>query len=174
MLGGKVVAEVGANGQWKRGYVYAGEQLVALQQNGQVNWVHQDPVSKSQRLTDASGNIVAGIELDPWGGETNRSWNDALQSHRFTSYERDSTGDESLFRRYHGWFSRFAQPDPYDGSYSLTNPQSFNRYAYLRNDPVNFVRVAETRMPWGQNASAMSAAREEILQATYTRTLRFS
>jgi hypothetical protein len=33
----------------------------------------------------------------------------------------------------------FDQPDPYDGSYNLTDPQSFNRYAYVQNDPVNFV-----------------------------------
>jgi hypothetical protein len=43
-----------------------------------------------------------------------------------------------MFRRYNRWHSRFDQPDPYDGSYSLTNPQSFNRYAYVQGDPVNF------------------------------------
>lgn len=48
-------------------------------------------------------------------------------------------GDESLFRRYHGWWSRFKHPDPYDVSYSLDDPQSFNRYSYVQNDPVNFV-----------------------------------
>ena len=36
-------------------------------------------------------------------------------------------------------WGRFDQPDPYDGSYSLANPQSLNRYAYVNNDPVNFV-----------------------------------
>jgi hypothetical protein len=35
--------------------------------------------------------------------------------------------------------SKFDQPDPYDGSYDLTDPQSFNRYSYVQNDPVNFV-----------------------------------
>jgi len=35
--------------------------------------------------------------------------------------------------------SRFDQPDPYEGSYDFTNPQSFNRYAYVQGDPVNFV-----------------------------------
>jgi uncharacterized protein RhaS with RHS repeats len=35
--------------------------------------------------------------------------------------------------------SRFDQPDPYDGSYDLTDPQSFNRYSYVGNDPVNFI-----------------------------------
>jgi len=44
-----------------------------------------------------------------------------------------------MFRRYNRWHSRFDQPDPSDGSYDLSDPQSFNRYAYTRNDPVNFV-----------------------------------
>ena len=47
--------------------------------------------------------------------------------------------DEAMFRRYNRWHSRFDQPDPYDGSYDATDPQSFNRYAYTQNDPVNFV-----------------------------------
>ena len=42
-------------------------------------------------------------------------------------------------RRYNRWWSRFDQPDPYDGSYDITNPQSLNRYTYVNNDPVNFV-----------------------------------
>jgi len=44
-----------------------------------------------------------------------------------------------MYRRYNRSHSRFDQPDPYDGSYDPTNPQSFNRYAYTQNDPVNFV-----------------------------------
>ena len=35
--------------------------------------------------------------------------------------------------------SRFAQPSRWEGSYDLTDPQSFNRYSYVQNDPVNFV-----------------------------------
>jgi hypothetical protein len=44
-----------------------------------------------------------------------------------------------MMRRYQVNWSRFAQPDPYDGAYNMTDPQSFNRYAYVQNDPVNFV-----------------------------------
>ena len=47
--------------------------------------------------------------------------------------------DDAIFRRYNRWWSRFEQPDPYDGSYDLSDPQSFNRYAYVQNDPVSFV-----------------------------------
>ncbi|MDQ1639728.1 MAG: hypothetical protein QOF62_3067 [Pyrinomonadaceae bacterium] len=139
VLGGQVALELDASGQWIRGYVYQGEQLLAVQEYSTVYWVHQDPLVKSQRLTTANGSIAAVVELDPWGADTNRNSNESLQRHRFTTYERDWTGDESLFRRYHGWWSRFAHPDPSDASYSLSDPQSFNRYAYTQNDPVNFV-----------------------------------
>ena len=29
-------------------------------------------------------------------------------------------------------------PDPYDGSYDFSNPQSFNRYSYVLNNPLSF------------------------------------
>ena len=140
VLGGQVVAELNSSGALARGFVYLGGQMVAIQSGNAVSWVHQDPVTKSQRVTNSSGTVVSTIELDPWGGDTSRSSNQAFQPKRFTSYDRDVNGsDEAMFRRYNRWHGRFDQPDPYDGSYNLTDPQSFNRYAYVQNDPVNFV-----------------------------------
>ena len=140
MLGGQVVAELNSSGTWTRGYVYLGGQMVAIQANNAANWVHQDPVTKSQRVTDGSGNVTSTVDLDPWGSETGRSSNQAFQPHRFTSYERDADGgDDAMMRRYGSYWSRFSQPDPYEGSYDLTDPQSFNRYAYVQNDPINFL-----------------------------------
>jgi RHS repeat-associated protein len=139
VLGGQVIAELNGSATWMRGYVYLGSQLLAVQDSG-VYWMHEDPVTKSKRVTNSAGAIVSTIEPDPWGADTNRSINSAFQPKKFTSYERDSNGtDEAMFRRYNRWMSRFDQPDPYDGSYDLGDPQSFNRYAYVQNDPVNFV-----------------------------------
>ena len=39
-----------------------------------------------------------------------------------------------MHRRYNPSSIRFEQPDPYGGSYDLSNPQSFNRYTYVQND----------------------------------------
>ncbi|HJP94768.1 MAG TPA: S8 family serine peptidase [Pyrinomonadaceae bacterium] len=140
VLGGQVVCELNSAGTWWRGYVYLGNQLLALQYGNAVSWVHQDPVTKSQRLTNSSGTVTSTIDLDPWGGETSRSSNQTSQPHRYTSYERDGDGgDEAMMRRYNGKWHRFMQPDPSDGSYDLTNPQSFNRYTYVQNDPANLV-----------------------------------
>ena len=91
-------------------------------------------------MTDYNLNVVAVVDLDPWGGETGRSWAQGKQPHRYTSYERDGNGnDQAMFRLYHSYWQRFDQPDPYDGSYNLSDPQSLNRYSYVQNDPVNFV-----------------------------------
>ncbi|HWN08814.1 MAG TPA: S8 family serine peptidase [Pyrinomonadaceae bacterium] len=142
VLGGQVVAEIvwaSVSWQWNRGYVYLGSKLLAIQSAG-VNWVHEDPITKSKRVTNSAGAVISMVETDPWGADTNRSSNTAFQPRKFTSYDRDSNGtDEAMFRRYNRWQSRFDQPDPYDGSYNLGDPQSFNRYAYVQNDPVNFV-----------------------------------
>jgi hypothetical protein len=128
VLGGQVAAEINSGGTWQRGYVYLKGQLLAIQQANAVWWTHQDPFAKSKRVTDGSGNVVSTVELDPWGGNTNRDSNGAFQPRKFTTYERDNNAsDEAMFRRYNRWWSRFDQPDPYDGSYNLTDPQSFNR-----------------------------------------------
>jgi RHS repeat-associated protein len=139
VLGGQTIAEI-SGGTWTRGYVYMGHQLLAVQQSGSVSWVHTDPVTKSQRVTDASGNVISTVEMDPWGRDSSRSNNGMLQPQHYTSYIRDgNSSDEAMMRRYNRWHSRFDQPDPFDGSYGASNPQSFNRYAYTQNDPVNFV-----------------------------------
>jgi len=113
VLGNQVIAEIDGNNVWQRGYVYAGSNLMAVQQGG-VFWMHEDPVTKSKRTTDANGNVVSAIELDPWGADTNRSSIGAFQPKKYTSYDRDGNGsDEAMFRRYNRQNSRFDQPDPY-------------------------------------------------------------
>jgi RHS repeat-associated protein len=140
VLRGQVMNELNGSGVWTRGYVYAGGQLLAVQQSNTVSWVAQDPVTKSQRVTAQNGTVTSVIDLDPWGGETTKSANQAFQPHRYTTYERDGNGgDEAQQRRYQNSWMRLAQPDPSKESYDLTDPQSFNRYSYVQNDPVNFI-----------------------------------
>ena len=57
---------------------------------------------------------MAGVDLDPWGRETNRGWNQSQFTRRHTTYERDGNqSDEAMHRRYNRWHLRFDQPDPY-------------------------------------------------------------
>lgn len=114
-----------------------------------MHWVAADPVTKSQRVTNSSGAVESTVDLDPWGGEISKSANQAFEPHRYTSYERDgNASDEAMQRRYQGYWHRFNQPDPYRGSYDLSDPQSFNRYSYTQNDPVNFVDPSGLAESW--------------------------
>jgi YD repeat-containing protein len=67
VLGEQVVAELDQYSNWTRGYVYLGGQLLAIQQGSSntVSWVHQDPITKSQRVTASNGSVTATIDLDP-------------------------------------------------------------------------------------------------------------
>jgi len=52
----------------------------------------------------------------------------------------DATGlDHTWFRKHENQAGRWTSPDPYNGSMSLGDPQSFNRYSYVSNQPTNFV-----------------------------------
>jgi hypothetical protein len=82
-----------------------------MQQSGTVSWVHQDPITKSQRMTDVNGAVTpTKIDLDPWGAETQASANASTQPQRFTTYTRDANGgDDAQMRRYRGAQQRFSQ-----------------------------------------------------------------
>ncbi len=86
-------------------------------------------------ITDTSGNVVAQQAHYPYGetcyqGSGGTKW-------QFTTYERDaeSSNDYAVFRYHISRLGRFNSPDPLAGS--LADPQSLNRYAYVRSDPVN-------------------------------------
>jgi RHS repeat-associated protein len=50
----------------------------------------------------------------------------------------DATGlDHTLWRKLETKSGRWTTPDPYGKSLRVATPQSFNRYSYVQNDPVN-------------------------------------
>ena len=59
---------------------------------------------------------------------------------KFATYTRDAaTGLDYADQRYYAsQFGRFMSADPYMASGGPGDPGSWNRYAYLSNDPINF------------------------------------
>ncbi|MBL0155495.1 MAG: RHS repeat-associated core domain-containing protein [Bryobacterales bacterium] len=59
---------------------------------------------------------------------------------KFATYWRDAgTGlDYAVNRYYSSQMGRFVSADPYQASGGAANPGSWNRYAYVQGDPVNF------------------------------------
>ena len=93
--------------------------------------------------TDRLGTVRAagGVARNyyPFGEEIGTP--SANNTYKFASTYRDSaTGlDYAINRYYASGTARFLTPDPYQASGGPADPQSWNRYAYTRNDPVNLV-----------------------------------
>jgi RHS repeat-associated protein len=86
-------------------------------------------------LTDRLGSMRV-TSYYPYGEQKTTTEEDDV---RFATYMRDSgTGlDYAVNRYYSSIMGRFLSPDPYVSSGGLADPQSWNRYSYTRNDPVN-------------------------------------
>src|ERR1700694_5520852 len=62
-------------------------------------------------------------------------------AHKFTGDERDSESnlDHTQFRQYSPSLGRWMHPDPAGlAAVDPSNPQTWNRYAYVTNNPLSF------------------------------------
>lgn len=135
--GSKVVAEYvngAAPSAPTREYIYSGAVLIAKIDSTGTKYYHQDHLS-NRYVTDSSGNKVAEMGHFPYGEMWYNASGDKLL---FTTYERDSeSGNDYAQARYNvSRLGRFSSPDPIAGSAS--DPQSLNRYSYVRSTPVMY------------------------------------
>jgi RHS repeat-associated protein len=119
------------------------------------NFLTDDMLGSTRLVTDGSGNVLRCIDYLPFGEEipagptTGRSGcygtgdypsSPDVTSLKFTGKERDAeTGLDYFGARYFsGAQGRFTSPDPMMASAKVSNPQSWNRYAYGFNNPLRF------------------------------------
>jgi len=103
-----------------------------------------DQVGSVRVVTDGSGNLVVIHDYEPYGVEIRPNNPTAMPAdalagtHLYTGQERDAdTGlDNFHFRSYASTMGRFLSPDDIPGT--PLNPQSFNLYAYVHGNPVNY------------------------------------
>ena len=84
-----------------------------------------------------NGGTMTSMRYYPWGEEYTTT---AQNTEKFGTYYRDKTSglDYGKNRYYSSILGRFMTADPYWNSAGLGDPGSWNRYAYVLNDPVNF------------------------------------
>jgi RHS repeat-associated protein len=117
---------------------YLGGRPFARHQDNKTYFLHPNNLGSTTFVTDQTGATIQKTIYYPWG----QAWATAgsLKDNRFASLDpRDAeTGnDPTLFRMYNPRLYRWLSPDPLAGS--ILNPQSLNRYAYVLNNPVNFI-----------------------------------
>jgi RHS repeat-associated protein len=104
-----------------------------------THYFHPDQLS-TRLTTDATGAVIGQQGHFPFG----ESWyaQNTTTNWQFTSYQRDaeSGNDYAMARSYVNRLARFSSPDPADfTAANPINPQSWNRYAYVLDNPLGNV-----------------------------------
>jgi len=111
---------------------------------GQTFFEHLDYLGTERMVTTYTGAVYGSFVSLPFGDGYSVSGTDGDPYH-FASLDKDYYGsansgtDHAQFRQYSNTQGRWMSPDPYYGSYDLTNPQSLNRYSYALNNPLTLI-----------------------------------
>ena len=140
-LGGNVLAETDTSGNTLAEYVYFdGSRIARRDASGNVYYYFPDTLGSEVSITNATGVRCYDADFYLFGGEKMFT-NNCPPSYKFAGMERDSeTGlDHTLNRQYSSQFGRWMTPDPAGlAAADPANPQSWNRYAYVMNNPTTY------------------------------------
>jgi RHS repeat-associated protein len=146
-ISGKVVAEYGG-----------------LQSNdeGGVKYMFRDRQGSVRAVLNSAGFILSRNDFQAFGEEigsnvglrTTAQGFGASQNlrNRFASTERDeATGlDHTWFRKLEQKSGRWTSPDPYNQAKGYLNPQTWNKYSYVTNQPTKFIDPSGLLQTWCQ------------------------
>ena len=110
-----------------------------------LNYLHHDHLGSTSAVTDEAGAVIERMAYDPWGkrryangvADTTDSIVPSSTERGFTMHEHlDELGIIHMNGRiYDPYTGRFMSADPF--IQDAGNLQSYNRYAYVMNNPLN-------------------------------------
>ena len=117
-------------------YYYLGDRLVASRKGSALEYLHQDHLGSTALSTSSGGALAATLRYYAFGG-TRASSGTLNTDRQFTGQRLDSTGLYFYNARYYdAGIGRFISPDNFVPD--AGNPQDFNRYSYVRNNPLTY------------------------------------
>jgi RHS repeat-associated protein len=118
-----------------------------------VQYYHGDHLGTTRIMTNASGSKISDCTYAPYGEEVSCSPSNAPNHYKFTGKERDTESGLDYFgARYDSSaMGRFTSPDSFYKDSHVADPQSWNEYAYTRNNPLRYVD------PTGENATVSTS-----------------
>ncbi|MEX2338406.1 MAG: RHS repeat-associated core domain-containing protein [Aquisalimonadaceae bacterium] len=133
---GQLIAEIDAGGTVLREYIWLGALPLALHQpaSGALHYYHTDRLNTPQALTDRDGALAWAAHYRPFGAAEVHT-EQVTNPLRFPGqYHDEETGLHYNWHRYY---------DPETGRYITSDPigleGGLNTYAYVLNNPVNFI-----------------------------------
>ncbi len=138
--GDKVAVVATASQTLSFGYIkLPGGAKAVYQASGLAYFRHSDWLGSSRLASTPSRTVYSSAAYAPFGEAYSTSFTNELS---FTGQNEDTVSSLYDFpaRRYSQSQGRWISPDPLGrGAVSLTNPQTWNRYAYVSNNPLRAV-----------------------------------
>ncbi len=150
--------------QWIQDYIYRDGQMLASELPGSPGrryQYHLDHLGTPRLITGNGGVEISRHTYYAFGTEVPGAAPDGERK-QFTGHERDSSTLDYMHARYYFPFAgRFLSVDPTWESADLGKPQTWNRYSYVLNNPVNMTdpdgRVAAPVIWFGRQILSMAA-----------------
>ena len=136
----------------------------------QFEFYHLDHLGSPRVVLGITAQPISTHHYLPFGDERPTGVDPTLSTKAFTGHERDAeTGlDYMLARYYSSSLGRFMAVDPGNDS-DPENPQSWNKYAYVRNNPIKTTDPnGKQGIPTSQEAMKQMAAQAQAQQAAAT------
>ncbi len=123
-------------------YIFFGGKRVARRDvsGGAVHYYFNDHLGSTSVITNNTGTVIQEeSDYFPFGGEMAITGGDP-NNYKFTGKERDNESGLDMFgTRYYGSsLGRFMSPDDVRNDSKVADPQSWNLYAYVRNNPLRY------------------------------------
>ena len=149
--GGEVLTEASLAGTINEEYVFFNGKRIARvdRPSGTVHYYFSDHLGSSSVITDAVGNVQERCYYFPYGVVVGSCTGSDPNHYLFTGKERDGeSGLDNFGARYDASsLGRFMTPDPLMASGHVSDPQSWNRYAYALNNPLRFTDPTGMEVP---------------------------
>ena len=102
---------------------------------------HSDHLGSPRLILTSNGEVETKHHYLPFGDEDESVGDSTLNSRGFTGHEQDPESglDYMLARYYSSSLGRFMEVDPSRNGVRPADPQSWNRYAYVRNNPLSAI-----------------------------------
>lgn len=161
-LNGNVVREFesgswnGASWMWVEDFAFRGHAVAGAERtaaDGGRRHFHLDHLGTTRMVTNHSGQAISRHDYAPFGLEVTSIRQEGARGYdhenprRFAGHERDFTAgtlsentdyvDYMHARYYRPAWGRFMTVDPTMSSAKMRLPQTWNRYSYAKNSPIN-------------------------------------
>jgi RHS repeat-associated protein len=113
--------------------------FMAAYEGSETYFNHVNSLGSTSVMTNHAGNTVEDVLFTPWGDVLTATGTGGY-SFAEMPYDDLKTNTDFTPARVHGPnFGRWFTPDPHNAGADLTDPQTWNMYGYVRNNPMAFV-----------------------------------